>query len=66
MKYVIKNKRYGTYLNYIKRIKFNHYVVDISEATRFTKSEAIKRIKSYADENKWELVPVSEKKKTTK
>lgn len=66
MKYLIRNKKYGTYLRYIKRIKFHHYVVDCSKATPFTKSEAMKRINSYKTPDNWELIPVSENKKTTK
>ena len=58
MKWILKNKNYGTYLKYLKRIRFKHYVVNIEEATIFNTTEAKRMLTKFKHPENWEKVRV--------
>ena len=51
--YVLKSRTTGLYLKYFKSIKFNHYVADFNEATRFDYKEAYRRKKMFKHPENW-------------
>lgn len=58
MNYVLKNKNHNTYLRYIKRLNFKHYVINQDEATVFDKTEAKKMLKKFKHPENWELIKI--------
>ena len=56
MKYILRNKNYGTYLNYLKRIRFKHYVASKEEATIFNTTEAKRMLSKFKHPENWEIV----------
>lgn len=61
MKCVLRNKNYGTYLKYLKKIRFKHYVLDINEATIYTKTEARQMLETFKHPENWEIIPQNKK-----
>ena len=59
MKCVLKNKNYNTYLKYIKRLRLKRYILNIDEATLYTKTEANKMIKKFKHPENWEVIKIS-------
>ncbi len=53
MKYILQNKNTKMFLKLYKRINFKHYVVDISDATKFTYREAYDIKKKYKHPENW-------------
>ena len=60
MKYVLYNKKYTTYLKYIKRLHWKRYKPDPKEATRFTKKEANRFLENLNPKENWEIIEVKE------
>lgn len=58
MKYVLRNKNYGTYLKYLKDIRYKHYILNKYEATVYTLSEANKMLKRFKHPENWELIEI--------
>lgn len=63
MKCVLKNKNHNTYLEYFKKLRFKHYVVDIKEATVFNKTEARKMLERFKHPENWEIIEINKKEK---
>ena len=61
MEYVILNKNTKVYVKYYTNINFNHFVVDISEATRFTYKKAKQHVNKFKHPENWEIKKVGGK-----
>lgn len=55
MEYVLLNKNTKVYVKYYTSIRFNHYVVDVEEATKFTYQQANQHRKKFKHPENWEI-----------
>lgn len=53
MEYILLNKNTGVYVKYYTKINFNHFVVDVSEATRFTYKKAEQHRRKFKHPENW-------------
>jgi len=60
LKYVLKNKTYGTYFKTKLYKGTFHYVVDFMEATRLTKQQASKLLNELKHKENYEILKVKE------
>ena len=56
MKYILRNVKYNNYLKYIN--KWNHCVLDKTEATVFNTTEAKKKLSKFKHPELWEMVRI--------
>jgi hypothetical protein len=56
MGYILKNKNYGTYLKYIKSIRYKHYVLDRAEATIYDLTQAKAMKNRFKHPENWEII----------
>lgn len=53
MGYVLLNKNTKVFVKYYTNIRFNHYVPDVAEATRFTYQQASQHRKKFKHPENW-------------
>ena len=59
MKCVLHHKNFKTYLKYFKKLRLKHYVLDINEATVFTKTEAKRMLEKFKHPENWEIIQIN-------
>lgn len=56
-KYILRHKKNNVYLQFVKRLNFNHYT-SYEEATRFDYNQARYRLNKFKHPENWELKKV--------